>query len=224
MGRAHQSGSIETRVVQIRDFSKTKHKTVDDTPYGGGPGMLIKVDVLHQAWKAATGFNSKQDMQESLRGSGKRALTVFLSPQGRVLDQAKAQSLATYDDIFFVCGHYEGVDQRFIDLCVDEELSIGDYVLTGGELPALVATDVVLRYCQGVVGDQESVQADSLSKSLGGLLKYPQYTKPALYEGMEVPPVLLSGNHAEIERWRKAQSLKNTQDKRPDLLSEKGAT
>jgi len=212
LGKAAQKGLLSFGVIQIRDFSTHKHHTVDDTPYGGGEGMLLRVDVLHAAWKSVVG-------REGAAEAGRRR-TILMSPQGPRLTQAKAKELAQYEELVLVCGHYEGVDERFIELCCDEELSIGDYVLTGGELPALVVTDVVARLVSGVVGNEQSVSRDSLEPGEDGatLLKYPQYTRPREFEGLVVPEVLLGGNHGEIERWRRAQSLERTRRKRPDLL------
>lgn len=204
IGRAVERQLIQFGVVPIRNFATDKHRTVDDTPYGGGEGMLLRVDVLHAAWRSITHQAPKTHRR-----------TVLLSPQGKLLTQDKARELAGYEELILVCGHYEGVDERFIELCVDEELSIGDYVLTGGELPALVVADVVTRLIPGVVGNKDSVLQDSLE---GGLLKYPQYTRPRAFEGLSVPEVLLSGNHQEIARWRQAQREERTERKRPDLL------
>jgi tRNA (guanine37-N1)-methyltransferase len=204
LGKAHQNGVVTFGLTQIRDFSTDKHRTVDDTPYGGGEGMLLKVDVLHAAWKA---------VQEKLPEGKTR--TILMSPQGALLTQEKAKELAQYESLVIVCGHYEGVDERFIDLCVDEELSIGDYVLTGGELPAMVVADAVTRLLPGTVGNEDSISNDSLE---GGLLKYPQYTRPRIFEGQSVPEVLLSGDHGAIEKWRREQVLRRTQEKRPDLI------
>ena len=203
LGKAHQNGVVTFGLTQIRDFSTDKHRTVDDTPYGGGEGMLLKVDVLHAAWKA---------VQEKLPEGKTR--TILMSPQGALLTQEKAKELAQYRNLVIVCGHYEGVDERFIDLCVDEELSIGDYVLTGGELPAMVVADAVTRLLPGVVGNEDSVKNDSLE---GGLLKYPQYTRPKEFQGLELPAILMSGDHGKIEKWRTEQSVRRTQEKRPDL-------
>jgi tRNA (guanine37-N1)-methyltransferase len=207
LGKAHQNGVVTFGLTQIRDFSTDKHRTVDDTPYGGGEGMLLKVDVLHAAWKA---------VQEKLPEGKTR--TILMSPQGLLLTQEKAKELVQYQNLIIVCGHYEGVDERFLDLCVDEELSIGDYVLTGGELPAMVVADTVTRLLPGVVGNEDSVKNDSLE---GGLLKYPQYTRPKEFQGLEVPAILMSGDHAKIEKWRKEQSIRRTQEKRPDLKQQK---
>jgi tRNA (guanine37-N1)-methyltransferase len=164
--------------------------------------MILKADILHRAWMS---------IRDRVKG---KVLTVLLSPQGQLFSQAMAKELASYDHLILVCGHYEGLDERFVELCVDREVSIGDYVLTGGELPALVMTDAICRWIPGVVGKEASVSNDSLE---GDLLKYPQYTRPRVYEGLEVPEVLMSGNHGEIARWREVQSRERTARKRPDL-------
>jgi tRNA (guanine37-N1)-methyltransferase len=206
LGKAAEKGVLVFDIRQIRDHAKDRHRTVDESPYGGGDGMLMKVDVLHAAWKSAI---ESRPANEAVRRK-----TILLSPQGPLFTAEKARSLAELDEIVFVCGHYEGVDERFIELCVDEELSIGDYVLTGGELPALVATDAIARWIPGVIGKEGSVSGDSLE---GGLLKYPQYTRPAEYEGLKVPEILSSGNHRAIEKWRHEQAIARTKAKRPDL-------
>lgn len=208
LGKASERGLAEFRLWQIRDFAKDKHRSVDDTPYGGGEGMLLRVDVLYDAWKAALPAKSAD------------SITLLTSPQGRPLTQDMAKSLAAYKKIVLVCGHYEGVDERFVELCVDQEVSIGDYVLTGGELPALVVVDAVTRLIPGVVGNQDSVARDTFELGHEGerLLKYPQYTRPREFNGLSVPEVLLGGNHSEIAEWRERQSRERTERKRPDLL------
>ena len=204
LGKAAERGLITYEIHDIRNHAKDKHRTADEPPYGGGEGMLIKADVLHAAWT------------EILPEKRSSTRTLLLSPQGPLFTAEKAKSLAKFEELIFVCGHYEGVDERFIEVCVDEEISIGDYVLTGGELPAMVVSDAVARWIPGVIGKAESVAKDSLE---GGLLKYPQYTRPAEFQGRKVPAVLTSGNHAEIEKWRKAQSIDRTRRKRPDLYA-----
>lgn len=204
--RAQEKGLAKYAFTQIRDFSEDKHRTVDDTPYGGGEGMLIKPDVLYRAWKSVV------PRRPALKS--KKLATILLSPQGKLFDQNMAKELATYSKLVFVCGHYEGVDERFIDLCVDFEVSIGDYVLTGGELPAMVMADGITRLLPGVVGNTDSVAKDSLE---GGLLKYPQYTRPREFKGLAVPDVLLGGNHKAIQKWRQEQMEQRTREKRPDL-------
>ncbi|OFZ79242.1 MAG: tRNA (guanosine(37)-N1)-methyltransferase TrmD [Bdellovibrionales bacterium RIFOXYD1_FULL_53_11] len=202
LGKASERGLVSYGLTQIRDFSTDKHRKVDDTPYGGGEGMLLKADVLHKAWKSVIPRKSRTTR------------TVLLSPQGELFDQQSAKRLLKYRKIVFVCGHYEGVDERFIGLCVDEELSIGDYILTGGEIPAMVVADAVARLVPGVVGNKRSLAHESLEN---GLLKYPQYTRPREFMGLGVPEVLLGGDHRAIECWRRNQSIERTRVKRPGL-------
>jgi tRNA (guanine37-N1)-methyltransferase len=202
LGKAGERGLVTYETVQIRDFATDKHRTVDDTPFGGGEGMVMKPDVLRSAWLKAK------------ERAGEGARTVFMSPQGKLLDQKLARELVQARSLIVVCGHYEGVDERFIEACVDDEISIGDYVLTGGELPALVLADAVTRLIPSVVGNERSLSEESLER---GLLKYPQYTRPREFEGVAVPDVLLSGDHGAIERWRAAQMQERTKRKRPDL-------
>jgi len=198
VGRAIKAGLVEVKVTNIRDFALDKHQVTDDRPYGGGEGMLMKPEPLAAA------------IRQALPGR-----VVLTSPRGRPLNQAKAERLSGEERVILVCGRYEGVDQRIIDSLVDEELSIGDYVLTGGELAALVILDATVRLLPGVLGAEGSSQADSFSR---GLLEHPHYTRPQVFEGREVPGVLLSGDHARIERWRRRESLKVTLANRPDLL------
>ena len=207
LGKARRRGIVTTNVIQIRDFATDRHRTVDDTPYGGGAGMLLRADVLHRAWRKAV-------PRRPPRTAKRKLATILLSPQGRHFDQPMARELSGYSKLVFVCGHYEGVDERFIEHCVDLEVSIGDYVLTGGELPALVMADTITRLLPGVVGNPESITEDSLED---GLLKYPQYTRPRVFQGMAVPEVLLGGNHKRIAEWRRAESERRTARKRPDL-------
>lgn len=203
LGKAWTKRQVEYHLIQIRDFAKDKHRIVDDTPYGGGAGMLLKPDVLFAAWRSALPRRSK------------RAMTILLSPQGEPFNQKAAKELTKFQKLILVCGHYEGVDERFIDLCVDREISIGDYVLTGGEIPALALADTVTRLIPGVVGNQNSLSEESLEK---GLLKYPQYTRPRVFQGLTVPDVLLSGDHVLIQKWRAEERRKRTVQKRPDLF------
>lgn len=211
LGKARARDLVSYHPIQIREFAKDKHRTVDDTPYGGGEGMVMKVDVLHAAWRHALDLCIRLKPDSSTRPH-----TVFLTPQGARFDQKMAKELSSqYSQLIFVCGHYEGVDERFVDLCVDREVSIGDYVLTGGELPALVMADAITRLLPGVVGNERSLSEDSLER---GLLKYPQYTRPRVFEGLEVPEVLLSGDHEAIAAWRQAQMESRTQARRPDLF------
>ena len=199
IGKAEEKKLIEINLINIRDFSKNKHKKVDDTPYGGGAGMVMQADVIYDAYKSIKDLNTK---------------VIYLSPQGKRLDQKKVMELSKEQNLTLLCGHYEGVDQRIIDKIVDEEISIGDYVLTGGELPAMVLIDSISRYIDGVIS-KDSTTEESFSQ---GLLEYPQYTRPEIFEDIKVPEILLSGHHGNIEKWRRYKSLKNTYMKRPELL------
>ena len=199
IGRAKKNNLIDINLVNIRDFSKDKHKKVDDTPYGGGAGMVMRPDVVYDAYKSVKKGNSK---------------VIYLSPKGKVLNQKKVVELSKEQNLILLCGHYEGIDQRVIDKIVDEEISIGDYVLTGGEIPAMVLIDSVSRYVEGVLSN-DSIKEESFSNSI---LEYPQYTRPEIFEGIKVPDVLLTGHHKNIEDWRKEEAIKLTLIKRPDLL------
>ncbi len=203
IGRARNKGLVEICCHQLRDFAFDKHRRVDDSTYGGGMGMLMKAEPIALCFEAIC-----QTLDT-------RPHFVYLSPKGTTLTQEKVRELSRLENIVLLCGHYEGVDQRVLDLYVDEEISVGDYVLTGGELPALVLTDSVCRMIPGVLSDQICFEEES---HYSGLLEYPQYTKPAEWRGMEVPEVLLSGHHANIEKWRREQSLLETARKRPDLF------
>jgi tRNA (guanine37-N1)-methyltransferase len=205
IGRAMKNQLLEINLTNIRDFSKDKHKKVDDTPYGGGAGMLMKPDVVWDAWNSVKTNKSK---------------TIYMSPKGKTLTQKKVESLAKEEHLIILCGHYEGIDQRVIDKIVDEEISIGDYVLTGGELPAMVLIDSVSRYVNGVL-KQGSTFEESFSNDL---LEYPQYTRPEEFLGEKVPEVLISGNHQNIDRWRRNKSLEETFKKRPELLEKANLT
>ena len=199
IGRAIEKELLEINFINIRDFSKDKHKKVDDTTYGGGAGMLIKPDVVWDAYQSVKSEKSK---------------VIYLSPQGKTLCQSKVEELAREKHLILLCGHYEGIDQRVIDKIVDEEISIGDYVLTGGEIPAMVLIDSVSRYIEGVI-NFESTSEESFSK---GLLEYPQYTRPENFLGIQVPEILKSGHHENIEKWRRKEAIKTTYIKRPELL------
>ena len=205
IGRAMKNQLLEINLTNIRDFSKDKHKKVDDTPYGGGAGMLMKPDVVWDAWNSVKTNKSK---------------TIYMSPKGKTLTQKKVESLAKEEHLIILCGHYEGIDQRVIDKIVDEEISIGDYVLTGGELPAMVLIDSVSRYVNGVL-KQGSTFEESFSNDL---LEYPQYTRPEEFLGEKVPEVLISGKHQNIDRWRRNKSLEETFKKRPELLEKANLT
>ena len=200
IGRAMEKDLIQINLINIRDFSKDKHKKVDDTPYGGGAGMVIRPDVVYDA------YQSIQD---------KKAKVIYLSPQGQVLNQTKVKELSTEEHLILLCGHYEGIDQRVLDEIVDEEISIGDYVLTGGELPTMVLIDSVSRYVTGVL-NEDSTKEESFSNKL---LEYPQYTRPEEFRGKKVPEVLISGHHKNIKEWREEKSLEVTKNKRPDLIN-----
>jgi tRNA (guanine-N(1)-)-methyltransferase len=210
IGRAKEKGLINVNLINIRDFSKNKHKKVDDTPYGGGAGMVIQPDVVYDAYKSVIKNNDKSGLDEK----SKKTKVIYMSPQGKKLDQQKVEELSKQEHLILLCGHYEGIDQRVLDTIVDEEISIGDYVLTGGELPAMVLIDSVSRYVEGVLKDGSTTE-ESFSQ---GLLEYPQYTRPEVFEEQQVPEVLLSGNHQMIDKWRREQSLKRTLEKRSDLL------
>lgn len=201
IGRAKEKELIEINLINIRDFSKDKHKKVDDTPYGGGAGMVMMPDVVYDAYSSVT--------------DKENAKVIYLSPQGKVLNQEKVKELSKENHLILLCGHYEGIDQRVLDEIVDEEISIGDYVLTGGELPAMVLIDSVSRYVKGVL-KEESVAEESFSNNK--LLEYPQYTRPEEFRGKKVPEVLISGHHENIKKWREEKALEVTKKKRPDLL------
>lgn len=203
IGRARENGLLELNFIQIRDFSADKHRRVDDYPYGGGTGMLMSVQPIYDAYKSVAD------------GLSYKPLTIYLSPQGKVFDQSCAAELAVREHIVLLCGHYEGVDQRVLDEIVDMELSIGDFVLTGGEIPAMAVIDTVARLVPGVLASASSYTGESHYNSL---LEYPQYTRPPEILGRCVPDVLLSGHHANIEQWKREQSLRVTREKRPDLL------
>ena len=205
IGRAQKSGYIEVNAHNIRDYSKDKHHKVDDSPYGGGKGMLMMAPPIYDCYTA---------ILENSDPAAKRHV-VYMSPRGRVLTQQKAKELAEYDQLIILCGHYEGVDTRIIEEIVDEEISIGDYVLTGGEIPACILTDAVARLVEGVLSDPACHEKESLSE---GLVEYPQYTRPPEFRGRVVPEVLISGHHANIEKWRAAAALAETERLRPDLL------
>ncbi|MBQ6863419.1 MAG: tRNA (guanosine(37)-N1)-methyltransferase TrmD [Clostridia bacterium] len=202
-GRAIQKGILQIHARNIRDYTLDKHNRVDDTPYGGGMGMLMQAQPIYDCFKA---------LCEEL---GERPHLVYMSPQGSVLTQQKAVELSKLPNLCILCGHYEGVDERVLEEIVDEEISIGDYVLTGGELPALVLADSIARMIDGVLANED---AYTLESHYNSLLEYPQYTKPAVWNEKEVPAVLLSGHHANIEKWRREQSIRRTFERRPDML------
>ncbi len=199
--KAQEKGAVNFTVVDIREFSDNKHKQVDDYPYGGGAGMVLKPEPMFNAVETIT--------------KGRKPRVILMCPQGERFTQKKAEELAQEDELVFLCGHYEGYDERIREYLVTDEISIGDFVLTGGELPAMTVIDAVVRLLPGVLGQAESHIQDSFST---GLLEHPHYTRPADFKGMKVPDILLSGNHAKIEEWREEQSLKRTLMRRPDLL------
>ena len=202
IGRAQERGFVTIRARQIRDYTASKQNQVDDYPYGGGRGAIMQADPLYRCWEAACD------------AAGGPCHTVYMSPCGHTFTQADAVRLSRYENLVLVCGHYEGIDQRFIDECVNEELSLGDFVLTGGEIAAMAVTDAVCRMVPGVLADPECFEDES---HYNGLLEYPQYSRPAVWHGMEVPSILLSGNHENVKRWRRKQSLRRTRDRRPDM-------
>jgi tRNA (guanine37-N1)-methyltransferase len=201
IGRAISSGKIKVRIANIRDYTKDKHRKTDDIIYGGGAGMLMTPDPIVSA------IEDVDPKHEALR--------IYLSPKGRLLNQKTVEELARYDRVLLLCGDYEGVDERALQLAVDDEISIGDYVLTGGELPAMVLVNCVSRYVHDVLGSDKSTEEESFSN---GLLEYPHYTRPSEYRGLRVPDVLLNGNHADIKKWRLEKSLEATMKRRPDLF------
>jgi tRNA (guanine37-N1)-methyltransferase len=206
IGRARQTGLLDLRLHNFREWASDRHRTVDDYPFGGGQGMVLKVDVLDEALM-------------HVQAEAPPGRVILLSPQGRLLDDTLVRELAAQSRLILVCGRYEGVDERFIEHCVDLEVSIGDYVVTGGELPAMVLVDAVTRQLPGALGDEQSARDESFAH---GLLEHPQYTRPAEYRGWNVPEVLLSGHHARIEAWKEEQRLARTRERRPDLLADHG--
>jgi len=218
--RAQAKGKVEIFVHNLRDFSVDKHRKVDDRPFGGGPGMVMRPEPIFRAVEYILRYASCV-MRHASKGRHKTQDTrhktqiILLSPQGKRLNQKIAKKLSRCKHLIFICGHYEGVDERVRKRLVNEEISIGDYVLTGGELPAMVVVDCVVRLIPGVLGEKKSLHFESFE---GNLLEYPQYTRPANYKGMRVPPVLFSGNHKKIEEWRKKQAIKITRQRRPELL------
>ena len=205
--RAIQKGVVAVHLHQIRDYALDKHHTTDDQPYGGGAGMVMRCEPLYGAWQAAKARSKIP------------ARTILLSPAGRPITQSVLEEMSKQDQrLILICGRYEGVDQRFIDECVDEELSLGDFVVSGGEIPAMALVDGVMRLLPGALGNELSAGEESFSSKSGGVLEYPHYTRPPEFMGRKVPEILLSGDHAKIAKWRKAQALERTKQRRPDLL------
>lgn len=211
--RAQEKGLVEYKIINLRDYGDGKHKTVDDKPYGGGAGMILKPNVLTKALESTKDQRLKTGDSNKSLISNLKSLTILTSACGTPFKQQMARRLSKEEDLVIICGHYEGVDQRFIDKYVDEEISIGDYVLTGGELPALVMADAVTRLLPGVLEKEEATTEESFENNL---LEYPHYTRPEEFEGVKVPGVLLSGNHAEIKKWRNIKSLEKTKKLRPE--------
>lgn len=209
IGRARKSGAVEINCHQLRDFAFDKHRRVDDAPYGGGMGMLMMAEPIALCF------------EDICKQTTNRPRFIYMSPQGQTLTQDKIKELAEYENICLLCGHYEGVDERLIEEYIDEEISIGDYVLTGGELPALVLADALARMAPGVLSNDECFELES---HYNGLLEYPQYTRPSVWRGREVPPVLMSGHHKNVEDFRRVQSVLRTAKKRPDLLEKADLT
>ncbi|MED5019873.1 tRNA (guanosine(37)-N1)-methyltransferase TrmD [Paenibacillus chibensis] len=209
LGKAQEKGIVSLNAVNFRDYSDNKHGTVDDTPYGGGGGMVLKPDPIFAA------------VEDLLSKTSAAPRVILMCPQGETFTQQKAEELSAEEHLIFICGHYEGYDERIREHLVTDELSIGDYVLTGGELPAMVVIDSVVRLLPGVLGNETSAVTDSFST---GLLEYPHYTRPAEFRGWKVPDILLSGHHANIELWRREQALKRTLQRRPDLLKKVALT
>lgn len=205
IGRAQKSGALQINCHQLRNYAFDKHRRVDDTPYGGGMGMLMKAEPIALCF------------EDICRQTGTKPYFVYMSPQGKTLNQKRIKELSQIENICILCGHYEGVDQRLLDAFIDEEISIGDYVLTGGEIPAMVFADALSRMVPGVLSNNECFMEES---HFNGFLEYPQYTKPSVWRNMEVPEVLMSGHHANVEKWRREKSYENTLKKRPDLLEQ----
>ncbi len=236
IGRAVNAGLLSIEAVNIRDYAFNKHQSVDDYPYGGGAGMLMQAEPVYLAHKAVSekilsrpdrevadggAAEPETGCEGSGRAAGRRVRTVYLSPQGRVFDQKMAEELSQEEDLILLCGHYEGIDERVLEEVVTDYVSIGDYVLTGGELPAMVMVDAVSRLVPGVLHNDVSAEFESFQDNL---LEYPQYSRPEEWHGKKVPPVLLSGHHANIEKWRREQSIIRTYERRPDLLEKSKLT
>lgn len=209
IGRAVQAGYLQIETIDIRDYTKNKHCKVDDYPYGGGAGMLMQAQPVYDAWKSV------------VERIGKKPRCIYVTPQGRTFTQNNAKNFAQEEDVIFLCGHYEGIDERVLEEIVTDELSIGDYVLTGGELPAMVMVDAISRMVPGVLTNEDSGLTESFE---GNLLEYPQYSRPEEWNGKKVPEVLLSGHHKKVEEWRREQSILRTLERRPDLLEQASLT
>lgn len=209
IGRAMTKGLIGLEAVNIRDYATNKHKKVDDYPYGGGAGMVMQAEPVYLSYKSVA--------DNIIEKTGKRPRVIYLTPQGKVFNQQMAEELSKEEDLIFLCGHYEGIDERVLEMIVTDNVSIGDYVLTGGELPSMVMIDTISRLVEGVLNNDDSAKYESFADNR---LEYPQYTRPEEFMGMKVPSVLLSGDHKKVEKWREEESLKRTKERRPDLLEE----
>lgn len=214
LGKAMERGCIRAEAVNIRDYTLDKHLKVDDYTYGGGAGMLMQAQPVYDCTMAVLDSIAKRGAECGNATDAKKTRVIYVTPQGRVFDQKTAQELAKEEDLIFLCGHYEGIDERVLEEVVTDYISIGDYVLTGGELPAMVMIDAIARLVPGVLNNDESAQTESFGN---GLLEYPQYSRPRIWHDKEVPPVLLSGDHKKVEEWRLEQSLIRTKERRPDL-------
>lgn len=220
IGRAMEKGCISIEAVNIRDYTLDRHKKVDDYTYGGGAGMLMQAQPVYDCWKALDGKIKEREWQKAVESDSgspqgdKRTRVVYVTPQGEVFSQKKAAELSMEKDLIFLCGHYEGIDERVLEEIVTDYISIGDYVLTGGELAAMVMVDAISRLVPGVLNNDESAQTESHAN---GLLEYPQYSRPEIWHEKKVPDILLSGHHANIEKWRLEQSLERTRERRPDM-------
>ncbi|MCH5281184.1 MAG: tRNA (guanosine(37)-N1)-methyltransferase TrmD [Lachnospiraceae bacterium] len=212
--RAMERGIIRAQAVNIRDYTLDKHQKVDDYPYGGGAGMLMQAQPVYDCTMAVLSDIEKRREQDGLREAGKPTRVIYVTPQGKVFDQKMAEEFAKEEELIFLCGHYEGIDERVLEEVVTDYVSIGDYVLTGGELPAMVIIDAVSRLVPGVLNNDESAMTESFDQ---GLLEYPQYSRPGIWHDKEVPPILLSGDHKKVEEWRREQSILRTKERRPDL-------
>ena len=214
IGRAVNKGLLSIEALNIRDYAFNKHHSVDDYPYGGGAGMLMQAEPVYQCYDAATEEKLASGEKKEMSGEQKRTRVIYLSPQGKTFNQSMAEEFAQEEDLVFLCGHYEGIDERVLEEIVTDYVSIGDYVLTGGELPAMVMIDSISRLVPGVLHNDDSAGDESFEN---GLLEYPQYTRPPVFLDKEVPEVLLSGHHENIRKWRHEQSVKRTKERRPDL-------
>ena len=221
IGRAVNAGLLSIEAVNIRDYAFNRHQSVDDYPYGGGAGMLMQAEPVYLAHEAVSEKIRVRLSEEAAGAAAKRVRTVYLSPQGRVFDQQMAEELSQEEDLILLCGHYEGIDERVLEEVVTDYVSIGDYVLTGGELPAMFMVDAISRLVPGVLHNDVSAEFESFQDNL---LEYPQYSRPEEWHGKKVPPILLSGHHANIEKWRREQSIIRTYKRRPDLLDKSELT